>query len=103
MGLLDAYGSMGKGELSEKIQFPLGAPPVQVRTFEVMQQEVRWSAESGLLRTWKVQPGSVVSEGDVLALVEPRSASLVAPVSGTVVHCLVRNNSKLVEGYVFRL
>jgi len=68
-----------------------------------MQQEVRWGAETGLLRSWKVQPGRPVSEGEVLALVEPVAVKLVSPVSGTVLNCLVKNNTKITNGYAIRV
>lgn len=65
-----------------------------------MERELRWGGIDGLLRSWKFQEGSRVKEGDVLALVEPVSIKLISPVSGTLMSCLVRNNTKIQPEYV---
>lgn len=67
-----------------------------------MQRDVIWGDRHGLIRSWKFQPGAKVLEGDILALVEPVGFQLLSPVTGTLVNVLVRNNTKVEPGYIFR-
>ncbi len=67
---------------------------------EVVMPRLSEEVEEGIVVTWFVQPGAVVSEGDLLAevQVEKLSAEVRAPASGRVAELLVAPGGVVVQG-----